>query len=169
MIRRVALNVVVVLCVGIASGCGPSGPTPAEIEAKAVADAKAMKEAAAKNAPKVLAAAKKVELPGAKDQQHVDRAAAVALKQGAASAEVSIDKGRRLITIVEVETSKMGNPKAFAQKTLLAIRNDMAERKAGFEDYRVTVHGPSPGPGLVLQFGSMRFSEGGSFDWSPSK
>ncbi|MBM4048243.1 MAG: hypothetical protein FJ279_24330 [Planctomycetes bacterium] len=56
--------------------------------------------------------------------------------------------------------------RAFATESLLAIRNRMQARSLT-DKYRVTLNGPSPGPDLVLRYGSARFIEGGSVEWDP--
>jgi hypothetical protein len=54
--------------------------------------------------------------------------------------------------------------RAFAEKAVLAIRNAMYSQGIGGK-YRVTLNGPSPEPGLMLQYGSARFIEGGKVEW----
>jgi hypothetical protein len=56
----------------------------------------------------------------------------------------------------------------FAEKALLTIRNTMQPYRV-VNAYRVTVNGPSPGPGLIRRYGSARFLEGGSLEWQPAK
>lgn len=54
--------------------------------------------------------------------------------------------------------------RAFAEKALLAIRNDLYGKNVA-RHYRVTIYGPSPGPGMVNQYGSARLAEGGKVEW----
>jgi hypothetical protein len=73
-----------------------------------------------------------------------------------------------------VATFELSNPKSaaylenFASDALLTIRNALNSYSI-VKKYRVTLNGPSPGPGLVLLYGSARFMEGGSLTWEPSK
>jgi len=62
-----------------------------------------------------------------------------------------------------------GSGQDFAEKALLAIRNTMYRTKP-MHAYRVTLNGPSPGPGLIRRYGSARFIEGGgSVEWDAGK
>lgn len=74
-----------------------------------------------------------------------------------------------------VATFVLSNPRSsaylesFATDTLLTIRNTMYPHSV-VSKYRVTLEGPSPGPNLVLLYGSARFLEdGGSVKWEPAK
>ena len=57
--------------------------------------------------------------------------------------------------------------KNLATKAVIAIRN--AALPFGMvKSYRATLNGPSPGPGLILRYGSARFSEGSTVSWEPA-
>lgn len=77
------------------------------------------------------------------------------------------DSGFVAITYEMDELPAMG-AEAFAQDALLAVRNALYVLPDTDKDwmYRVSIHGPSPGPGLVRIIGTMRF-RGGGFDWRP--
>jgi hypothetical protein len=63
-----------------------------------------------------------------------------------------------------------GSGQEFAEKAVLAIRNTMYQTKpTAMHAYRVTLNGPSPGPGLIRRYGSARFIEGGSVKWDAGK
>jgi hypothetical protein len=61
-----------------------------------------------------------------------------------------------------------GSGQDFAEKALLAIRNTMYRYKP-MHAYRVTLNGPSPGPGLISRYGSARFIEGDKVEWDAGK
>ena len=44
------------------------------------------------------------------------------------------------------------------------IREEL--RRYGYRRYRVDINGPSPAADLIRRYGSMEFSEGGSFEWT---
>lgn len=73
-----------------------------------------------------------------------------------------------------VATFELANPRSaaylekFATETLLTIRNTMYPYSV-VKNYRVTLEGPSPGPGLILRYGNARFIEGGRVEWEPAK
>ncbi len=73
-----------------------------------------------------------------------------------------------------VVTFELANPRSpaylewFATEALLAIRNAMYPYSV-VKSYRVTLNGPSPGPGLILRYGSSRFIEGGKVEWDPAR
>jgi hypothetical protein len=74
-----------------------------------------------------------------------------------------------LVATFEVDRDDVrGSIRVFAESAVLAIRNAMYPHKV-FQSFRVTVNGPSPGPGLVRRYGSARFLEGGSVEWQPAR
>lgn len=56
----------------------------------------------------------------------------------------------------------------FAKETLLIVRNTLYSTSP-VRSIRVTLDGPSPGPDLVLRYGSARFTEGGKVEWEPAR
>jgi hypothetical protein len=80
--------------------------------------------------------------------------------------EVS-EAGYLVATFTLADPVSAAHLRAFATDALLAIRNRMCA-DSSFGKYRVTLEGPSPGPGLTLLYGSARFIEGGSVDWDPA-
>ncbi|HXG69479.1 MAG TPA: hypothetical protein VNJ04_02585 [Gemmatimonadaceae bacterium] len=50
-------------------------------------------------------------------------------------------------------------PREFAETVLLTARNALATQEA-FNRYRVTLNGPSPGPGLIRRVGTLRWNSG---------
>lgn len=57
----------------------------------------------------------------------------------------------------------------FAGRALLMVRNSMYGTPSQITDhYSVIVNGPSPGPGLIRRYGTMRFIEAGSMEWQPT-
>jgi hypothetical protein len=64
------------------------------------------------------------------------------------------DDALRKMAAIDITT-----PKEFGSKAVILLRN--AEMPLNLvDDYRVTINGPSPGPGLITRIGSARFSEG---------
>jgi hypothetical protein len=73
---------------------------------------------------------------------------------------IEMTDGGWLATTFELDNIKSETQaKTFAMKTLLAIRKDIYGENVA-QNYRVTLNGPSPGPGLVLRYGAARFIEG---------
>jgi len=150
MSRRIWLLVVVVLCVAIEAGSQAPKADPAAVAAA--------KKRMAENTAKAAEA-----------QKIPDRIVALVKKQGLPINSVSTElKDRNMVAIIEIPKAQGASAEAIGRKVLLAIRNDFYKEKR-FEFYRVSVRGPSPGPDLVLQYGSARFTEGGSLEWSPAK
>lgn len=80
----------------------------------------------------------------------------------------------RLVATFEIDDAALAlmvaagisSPKEFASNAVIALRN--AELPLNLVDsYRVTMNGPPPGPGLIMRYGSARFSEGSSVTWEP--
>lgn len=83
---------------------------------------------------------------------------------------LEVESSGYLVATFAVTALTLGgqSSEAFATKALLTIRNTMFPHKV-FQSFRVTLNGPPPGPGLVARYGSARFNEGGSVEWSPAK
>lgn len=91
-----------------------------------------------------------------------------------AAQSIEITDGSRLVATFEIDDAALAkmvaagitSPKEFASKAVITVRN--AELPFDLvDDYRVTMNGPPPGPGLVMRYGSARFSEGSSVSWEP--
>jgi hypothetical protein len=54
--------------------------------------------------------------------------------------------------------SRPNNPRIIGESAVIAIRNELYHLGV-FDSYRVTLHGPPPGPGLVLTYGSAHFGQ----------
>lgn len=70
------------------------------------------------------------------------------------------------VLVATFEVNDPGDVRSFAEDRLMAIRNAMYPFKV-VSNYRVTVNGPSPGPGMIRRYGSARLFEGGSVEWEP--
>lgn len=101
--------------------------------------------------------------------QHHDTArAVVAGLPGVKSAEVSMGDTGYVAAVVEVDPAIVTSPETFARDAVLAMRNAVYVMPGASPDwaYRVSVNGPSPGPGLVNRYGSARLS-GSGLQWKP--
>jgi len=104
-----------------------------------------------------------------------ERAIADALSEAGfpAAQAIEIDNGRLVVTfefddaaLTLLEAKGFGSAREVASKAVITVRN--AELPFDLVDsYRVTMNGPSPGPGLIMRYGSARFSEGGAVAWEP--
>jgi len=57
--------------------------------------------------------------------------------------------------------------RTYAEEALLIIRNTMHPHQV-VKSYRVTLNGPSPGPGLIRRYGVARYIEGYQVTWEPA-
>lgn len=59
--------------------------------------------------------------------------------------------------------------KGYAEDALMTIRNTMYPHdvKKNY-NYRVTLNGPSPGPGMIRRYGVARYIEGDQVTWEPA-
>jgi hypothetical protein len=73
-----------------------------------------------------------------------------------------------LVATFELQHAPQQSFRAYAEDALLTIRNVMLPFRA-FENYRVTLNGPPPGPGLIRRYGNARFVEGGRVTWEPAE
>ena len=80
---------------------------------------------------------------------------------------LEIDATGYLVATFEGPQPSPAAAQNFAKKALLSIRSAMFNRGVT-SNYRVTMNGPSPGPGS-LRYGTAEFSEGGSVHWEPEK
>lgn len=81
--------------------------------------------------------------------------------QGSYETEFSEEKLVVTVTLL----SPPINAAAYAENICLAVRNKLFSSGAGVKSYRVSLYGPSPGPGLVRVYGAYRFTEGGRGSW----
>jgi len=60
-------------------------------------------------------------------------------------------------------------PQQFAEDAVVIVRNAMLG--TAFQDFRVTLNGPPPGPGLIRRYGSARYHEGAPHpvSWEPAR
>lgn len=91
-----------------------------------------------------------------------------------AARTIEITDGNRLVATFEIDDAALAlmvragikSPQEFASKAVITVRN--AELPFNLvDDYRVTMNGPPPGPGLIMRYGSARFSEGSRVMWEP--
>jgi acyl-CoA synthetase (AMP-forming)/AMP-acid ligase II len=68
--------------------------------------------------------------------------------------------------LTQMSSAGITSPREFATKAVILVRNAALPFKV-VTNYRVTMNGPPPGPGLIMRYGSARFSEGGSVTWEP--
>jgi len=112
--------------------------------------------------------AKKVQ-PVLSIQQKSEIKAALQAKGFPAPNSLEINESGWLVaTFVLSDPRSATYLESFATDTLLTIRNTMYSHSI-VKNYRVTLDGPSPGPGLVLRYGNARFIEGGKMEWEPAK
>jgi hypothetical protein len=91
-----------------------------------------------------------------------------------AAQSIEITESNRLVATFQIDDpvfEKMAeagvrSPREFATRAVILVRNAALPFKV-VDDYRVTMNGPPPGPGLIMRYGSARFSEGGSVAWEP--
>jgi len=76
------------------------------------------------------------------------------------------DNGHLVATFQVSEGRSLSAIRESATTAVLTIRNTLYPNSP-VNYYRVTFNGPPPGPGLVLRYGSARFSEGGAVEWEP--
>ncbi len=81
---------------------------------------------------------------------------------------LTVTDGGFLVATFELPGPPPPSLRAYAEGALLTIRNTMLPFHT-FQNYRVTLNGPSPGPGLVRRYGVARFIEGGSVKWEPAE
>jgi hypothetical protein len=81
---------------------------------------------------------------------------------------LSVTDGGFLVATFELQKLPQESLRAYAEDAVLTIRNAMLPVHA-FQNYRVTLNGPSPGPGLVRRYGNARLIEGGSVRWEPAE
>ena len=76
--------------------------------------------------------------------------------------DVDHDSDPLVVTIQVKENGVFTGPLAmrFGRAVVLAVRNALHGAPA-FDNYRVTLNGPEPGPGLVLRYGSARMADTG--------
>ena len=72
---------------------------------------------------------------------------------------------RERLVITVTLSSPPTNAPVYAESILLAVRNKLVSSGAGVKSYRVSLHGPSPGVGLVRVYGAYRFTEGWKGTW----
>jgi hypothetical protein len=82
------------------------------------------------------------------------------------------DSGKRLVVTFQIPEShdwalrvaRVHSLREYGTKAVITVRN--AELPFNLvKHFRVTLNGPSPGPGLIHRYGSARFSEGGAVEW----
>jgi hypothetical protein len=78
------------------------------------------------------------------------------------------DSGYLVATFEIADPRSVAHLERIATDAILAIRNAMYPLNV-VTSYRVTLNGPSPGPGLTLRYGSARFLEGGQVSWEPAR
>jgi surface antigen len=101
-------------------------------------------------------------------------ASALAVAGLPAPKTIEVTDSKRLVATFEIDDAAITqmaiagvtSPKEFATKAVIIVRNTELPFDL-VNDYRVTMNGPSPGPGLVHRYGSARFSEGSSVSWEP--
>ena len=76
------------------------------------------------------------------------------------------DTGYLVATFQVSEARSLASIRENATKAVLTIRNTLYPH-GPVNHYRVSFNGPPPGPGLILRYGSVRFSEGGTVEWEP--
>jgi len=94
------------------------------------------------------------------------RAITTALQEKGLPAPESIEiSGGYLVVTIELKGNMSeGVPRRTGEGAVITIRNAMLG--SGLVDsYRVTVNGPSPGPGLIRRYGSARFLEDYKVTW----
>jgi len=81
--------------------------------------------------------------------------------------EIEMSDSGWLAVKMKVNTSAdlMGaTPKRYAETALLTVRNNLYE-KGIEENIRLSLYGPSPGPGLVSILGTARMTRTGGLSW----
>lgn len=95
--------------------------------------------------------------------------AALKAKRYPGPTEIEITDGEYLVATFELSRPPAGRSwQSFGEDAVITIRNAMLPFKS-VDSYRVTVNGPSPGPGLILRYGSARFIEGGQVTWESAR
>ena len=177
--------VVATLAVGTSAGIHlvvTSNWWQAKMAATAAKDAA---KAAAKAAAKQEADARQAQTDA--KQAQTDAALATALKGGVntamtatltaagvrgraswSSTQSGASGAKMVIVTVEIPEADAYRARVIGTKGVVAVRNQFyrLDKDLG---YRVTVNGPSPGPGLVLRYGSARFQEGGQVRWESAR
>jgi hypothetical protein len=106
---------------------------------------------------------------GLSTQQKTEIQAALQAKGFPSPKSLEVNETGWLVAIFELaDPRSAAYLENFATDTVLLIRNTLYPSSA-FSKYRVTLDGPSPGPGLVLRYGSARFIEGDKVVWEPTK
>jgi hypothetical protein len=74
------------------------------------------------------------------------------------------EEGNRLVATFELPHQRVdGVPEAYARQAMYAMVT--AVQHDGFALYRVTINGPSPRPGLILRYGTLRSDPEGNLRW----
>lgn len=88
--------------------------------------------------------------------------------KGYPAPSLEITDGGFLVATFELQRAPQPSPRVFAEDALLTIRNTMLPFRV-VDKYRVTLNGPSPGPGLIRRFGNARFIEEGKVTWESAE
>gem|GEM_PF-5821012 len=74
-----------------------------------------------------------------------------------------------LVATFTLSTAPRQSLKGYAEDALMIIRNTMYPHDAKKNyNYRVTLNGPSPGPGMIRRYGVARYIEGDQVTWEPA-
>src|ERR1044071_906583 len=91
--------------------------------------------------------------------EHSDAIQKALKAKGYPAPNLTISDNGFLVATFELQRTPQQSLRAFAEDALLTIRNTMHPYRI-FDRYRVTLNGPSPGPGLIRRYGNARFIEG---------
>lgn len=100
--------------------------------------------------------------------EHVNVIRQALKAKGYPAPTLTVSDGGFLVATFELQHLPQQSFRRYAEDALLIIRNAMLPFNA-FQNYRVTLNGPSPGPGLIRRYGNARFIEGGSVTWEPAE